>query len=234
MRIRTVLTASLTAWFLALMPVSGVAAEAIRQILVDGEGQVSAVPDMAVVHFGVSREAPEAAAAMRLASEAMTAVLASISEAGIAAEDVQTTRVGLDPQWSYSQDGTPPRLTGYVASNDLSVAVRDLGGLGELLDTVVAEGANTMNGLAFSVADPSDLEDAARSAAVKDATRKAGTLAGAAGVTLGNILSISETVGGAVPMPRFEAAMADRAAVPVAAGQVEITVTVTAIFAIAD
>lgn len=230
MRIRTVLTAS----FLALMPVSGVAAEAIRQILVDGEGQVSAVPDMAMVHFGVSREAPEAAVAMRLASEAMTAVLASLAEAGIAAEDVQTTRIGLDPQWSYSQDGTPPRLTGYVASNDLSVAVRDLGGLGELLDTVVAEGANTMNGLAFSVADPSDLEDAARSAAVKDATRKAGTLAGAAGVSLGNILSISETVGGAVPMPRFEAAMADRAAVPVAAGQVEITVTVTAIFAIAD
>jgi uncharacterized protein YggE len=230
MRVRTLLIAAVA----ALMPVSGMALEATRQIIVDGDGHVSAVPDMAIVQFGVSREAPEAGAAMRSASEAMAAVLNSIGAAGIARDDVRTTRIGLDPQWSYSQDGTSPRLTGYVASNDLSVTVRDLDGLGDLLDAVVAEGVNTMTGLSFAVADPTELEDTARAAAVEDAVRKAGTLAWASGVNLGEVISISESAGGIAPMPRFEAAMADRAAVPVAAGQVEISVTVTAVFAIAE
>lgn len=230
MNIRSFLFAGL----LALVALPGVASEQSRQIAVQGEGRVSAVPDMAVVQIGVSRDARTAGAAMQAASEAMTSVLASISAAGIAPEDVQTTRIGLDPMWQHSQDGAPPRVTGYVASNDLSVRVRDLGLLGTILDSVIAEGANTMNGLSFSVAAPEALEAEARAEAVSDARGKAETLAGAAGVALGEVISISENAGGGGPVPMFEAAMSDRAAVPIATGQVDVTVRVAAVFAITE
>jgi uncharacterized protein YggE len=220
------------ATLLALTP--GLASSEERQIVVQGEGRVSAAPDTAIIALGVQREARDARTAMRDASEAMTLVLSRLDQAGIAPEDIQTTRVGLDPRWQHSQDGAPPRVTGYVASNDLSVRVRDLDALGGLLDAVVSEGANTMNGLSFSVADMEPLEDAARIAAVEDARRKAATLADAAGVTLGGVVTLSEGgVGGPVPM--METAMlSDRAMVPVAAGQVDVVVTVRAVFAIAE
>ena len=218
--------------FLNSAPVQ--AGEQVRQIVVDGQGRASAVPDMATVRIGVRREAREASAAMAAASQAMVAVLAQIAEAGIAPEDVQTTRIGLDPRWQHSQSGAPPRVTGYVASNDLSVKVRDLDRLGTLLDQVVSEGANTMNGLSFSVADSSQLEETARIAAVADATGKAKTLAKAAGVSLGDVISISEGSRGGGPAPMLEMAMADRSAVPVAAGQIDVVVTIHAVFSIGD
>ncbi|MBT8418675.1 MAG: SIMPL domain-containing protein [Silicimonas sp.] len=217
-----------------LAPVAAVADETARRVSVDGVGRVSVVPDMAVVSLGVQREARDAGSAMRAASEAMEGVLARIAEAGIAPDDVQTTRIGLDPRWQHSQDGSMPRVVGYVASNDLSVRVRDLSGLGVLLDTVVSDGANTMQGLSFSVAEDAALQDEARVAAVEDAARKAGMLAEAAGATLGEVISISEGGQGGGPVPMFEAAEAMRSAVPVAAGQVDIVVTVRATFALAN
>ena len=212
----------------------GEASDLNRQIIVDGEGRVSATPDIANVNIGVRREARQAGAAIDAASKAMTSVLESIAAAGIAPEDVQTTRIGLDPRWQHSQNGTPPRVVGYVASNDLRIRVRDLDLLGGLLDSVVSEGANTMNGLTFSVADPGPLEDEARAAAVADARRKAQTLASAADVVLGNVISINESRVADGPVPMAAMAMAERAAVPVAAGQVEIVVSVRAVFAIAQ
>lgn len=217
-----------------LAPVAATAEGAVRQVSVQGVGRVSAAPDMAVVSLGVQREARDAGSAMRAASEAMEGVLARIEAAGIAAEDVQTTRIGLDPRWQHSQDGSMPRVVGYVASNDLSVRVRDLSRLGVLLDEVVADGANTMRGLSFSVADDAELQDQARVAAVEDAARKAGMLAEAAGATLGEVISIFEGGQGGGPMPMFEAADAMRSAVPVAAGQVDTVVSVQATFALTD
>ena len=220
------------AGLLALSP--GLASAGERQIVVQGEGRVSAAPDTAIIALGVQRDARDARTAMQAASEAMTSVLSRLDQAGIAPEDIQTTRVGLDPRWQHTQDGAPPRVTGYVASNDLSVRVRDLDALGELLDAVVSQGANTMNGLSFLVADMKPLEEAARIAAVEDARRKAATLADAAGVALGGVVTLSEGGGGG-PVPMMETAMlSDRAMVPVAAGQVDVVVTVRAVFAIAE
>lgn len=217
-----------------LVPIASQAAEPTRFISVDGQGIVEAVPDMAVVQVGVRREAASASQAMEWASEGMTAVLEQIAEAGIPPEDVQTTRIGLDPRWQHSQDGSPPWVTGYVASNDLSLKVRDLALLGVLLDAIVADGANSMGGLYFALSDTAPLEKEAREAAVLDATEKARTLAGAAGETLGQVMSITEGTGGGGPVPMFEAAMSDRAAVPVAAGQIEVVVSVRAVFALGE
>lgn len=217
---------------LTLAPVDAWSQDVARSVSVEGVGRVSAVPDMAVVQLGVQREAIDADAAMNAASEAMTAVLSRIADAGIEPEDVQTTGVGLSPMWRHSNDGSPPRITGYVASNDLSIRVRDLGMLGDLMSAVVADGANAMNGLSFEVSDRKELEDQARSAAVEDAAHKARILAGAAGAGLGPVLSLAEGQQGGGPVPVMEMAMSDRAAVPVAAGQIDIVVTVRAVFAL--
>lgn len=217
-----------------LGPVGVQSQEALRHVSVEGIGRVSAVPDVAVIQIGVQREARDAGAAMDAASQAMTAVLDQIRGAGIAPEDVQTTGIGLHPNWRHTQDGSPPRVTGYIASNTLSVRVRDMELLGGLLGAVVADGANTMNGLSFEVADPGALEDQARVAAVEDAARKARMLAEAAGANLAGVVSISEGQAAGMPGPMLEMAMSDRAAVPVAAGQLEVIVTVRAVYALGE
>lgn len=217
---------------LMVTPVGAQSQDAMRQISVEGTGRVAAVPDMAIVQLGVQREARDAGSALSAASEAMTSVLSQIADAGIDPQDVQTTGIGLRPVWNHSQDGSPPRVTSYVASNDLIVRVEDLDLLGDLLTAVVGEGANTMNGLNFDVTNKAELEDRARVAAVEDAARKATQLAEAAGVRLGAVASLSEGQQISQPGPMLEMAMSDRAAVPVAAGQIEITVTVRAVYSL--
>ena len=174
-----------------------------------------------------------ASAAMDAASAATSEVLAAIEQAGIAQRDVQTSSVDLSPRWDHSQNGRPI-LSGYVASNTLSVRVRALDGLGGLLDAVVGTGANTMNGLTFTVAEPRPLEDEARALAVRDARAKAELLAQAAGVTLGQVVNISEAGSAMPPSPLMRtAAMEQSMAVPIAAGEVEYRVSVDAVFEIA-
>lgn len=210
-----------------------VAAEDARTITVSGEGRISAAPDMAILRLGVSREARKASDAMRAASDAAALVLAQVKQAGIEPRDVQTANVSLSPRWQNTQN-TAPRVVGYIASNDLVVRVRDLSSLGDLMDAVVGDGANQMNGLSFAIAEPRSLQDKARQAAVKDAQSKAGLLADAAGVSLGPVMTIAENNGGHVPMTMARGAMMESSAVPIAAGELDITINVTVIFGIAE
>ena len=205
-----------------------------RQIAVTGEGRVAVAPDMATVSFGVRREARAAGQAMTAASEAAAAVLATLADAGIASSDIQTTRIGLDPRYQHSNDGSPPRITGYIASNDLSVRVRDLDGLGAVLDRVVTDGANSFTGIAFGLADSGSREAEARAMAVRDARARAETLAEAAGVALGPVRTITEAGGVSASQPMLRGAMMEAAAVPVAEGEIDVTVRVNVVFAIAD
>ena len=210
-----------------------VTAEDARTITVIGEGRISAAPDMAVLRLGVSREARGASDAMRLASEAAAAVLAQVEASGIAPRDVQTANVSLSPRWQHTQN-TAPRVVGYNASNDLTVRVRDLSSLGALMDAVVSDGANQMNGLSFAMAEPRPLQDQARQEAVADARAKATLLAEAAGVTLGPVMMISENGSFQQPIAMARGAMMESSAVPIAAGEMDVSATVSMIFAIAD
>ena len=205
-----------------------------RQIVVTGEGRVAAAPDMATVSLGVHREARAADAAMSATSEAARAVLDTLAAAGIAPADIQTTRIGLEPRYQHSNDGAPPRITGYVASNDLSVRVRDLDGLGGVLDSVIADGANNFAGISFGLTDSGPLEEEARALAVRDARARAETLAAAAGVQLGAVQTITEMGGFVAPEPMMRGAMMEAAMVPVAEGQIDVTVQVSVVFAIAE
>lgn len=218
----------------AMFLVSAGAAEEGRFLTVTGEGRVASAPDMATINLGVQRDARDAGAAMAAASEAAAGVLATLEAAGIEGKDIQTTRIGLDPRYARQNDNAPPRITGYVASNDLVVRVRDLTVLGSVLDAVVSEGANSFRGISFGMSDPSALASEARTAAVWDAAARAETLATAAGLTLGGIHTLSEAGSGQVPQPMMRSAMMAEAAVPVAAGEVEVTARVTVVYRIAD
>jgi hypothetical protein len=207
---------------------------ALPQIAVTGEGTVEAAPDLATISLGATTEGTTAAEAMAANSAAVAAVLANLEATGIAKRDMQTTGLSLSPVWSNYAGSRPPRIDKFQAVNGVTVRVRALDSLGRVLDAAIREGANTLNGLSFGIADPVPLMDEARTRAVADARRRADLLTAAAGVRLGRVLSISEGhAGPPVPAPMFraEAAMSD--AVPVAAGEVAVRASVTVVWEIA-
>ena len=200
------------------------------QLSVTGEGRIDSVPDMATITMGVSHDAETAGAALQATSQATAAMLAVLRGADIAARDMQTRDLSLQPIWdNRSSSLKGPRVSGYRASNTVVVRVRDLPRLGDVLDQVVKEGANTFHGLSFDLQNPGPALDAAREAAVAEAMRKAALYAKAAGVALGPIVSLTEA--GSAPQPmRLErmAAMSD--AVPIAEGEVTISASVSMVF----
>jgi uncharacterized protein YggE len=204
-------------------------------ITVTGEGLAAARPDMAIVGVGVVAQAPRARDALAQNSKSMNEVVAAAKEAGIESRDLETSRISLRPQYSFPAQGSrePPKLVGYEAGNTLSIRVRELDKLGALLDRLVTVGANEIRGIELTVAEPGPLRDKAREAAMKDATRKAGLLADAAGVKIMRVYSVVEDLQEA-PRPVMMRMSADaaRAPVPVEAGEQEIRGRVTAVFEI--
>ncbi|MBM1220848.1 SIMPL domain-containing protein [Ponticoccus sp. SC2-23] len=208
-----------------------------RRITVVGEGGVSAAPDMAMIQIGVSEEAPTAAEALRAMSAAGESILARLTEAGVESRDIQTSGLTLRPRYQSRVDREAPEITGFVAETRFGVSVRDLAGLGTILDSVVTEGgANTLQSVEFTLSDLRPMRDAARRDAVADGRAKAELFAEAAGVTLGALLTLNEDSGGFVPAPMMEMRMMDAASgsVPVAEGEVTIEVRVTMVYAIAQ
>ncbi|NSY37666.1 SIMPL domain-containing protein [Leisingera sp. ANG59] len=203
-----------------------------RQITVIGESTLNVSPELAMITLGVTEEAEEAAAAMAAVSEAMAAVITRLKEAGIAAEDLQTQQISMRPVWSQDRSydsGGRREITGFEASNTLMVRVRDLDGLGPVLDKVLAAGANRFQGLSFGVSDPAAVIDRIRGEAVKDAIQKAQQLADAAGMELGPVRTITEHGGGGGrPMMAMEMARSD--AMPIEAGELSFTHNVSVVF----
>lgn len=211
------------------------AAQDERTISVSGRGEVAAAPDMAVIGLGVVEEAETARAALDAASASAAAVLARLEALNIASRDIQTSDLRLSPVWSTPEEGQQRQIVGFQASNQLAVRVRDLSGLGVVLDAVVSDGANRFGGLRFTMADPAPLMEDARRRAVEDATTRARTLATAAGVPLGQVMTITEQGGGGPQPVMMEAARSDMAAAaPVAPGEIEISVDVSMVFEIAE
>ena len=186
----TLLAAAMVAGF------AGFAAAAPATLTVTGEGRVAQAPDMASVSLGVTTEGKTAAEALAANSTALAAVMARLTQAGIAPGDLQTSGLSLNPNWQNDSSTGGSRISGYIASNMLTVRVRALDGLGNVLDAAVKDGANTLNGVNFGLADPSPVEAEARKRAVADAKARAAVLAEAAGVTLGPIVTITEGGGG--------------------------------------
>lgn len=199
-----------------------------RTITITGQGQVSVKPDVAIVETGVVTQAKTAAEALTANTQAMQAVFDAIKELGIEDRDMRTSQFSVNAIHTRPERGEASRISGYQVSNLVSITLRDLDRVGEVLDRVVSTGSNELRGIRFQVEKPGPLMDGAREDAVKDALRKAKIYVAAAGVALGPVLTINEHGGGGRPQPVFARAMAMEAAdVPIAAGEQTLSTSVT-------
>ncbi len=208
--------------------------DARRSIRVQGTGGVDARPDQAVILAAVVDQEARAGAALEANSLAMKRVLQKLGEFAVAEADIRTRGFSVTPIFERRQSGTAtPRIIGYRVVNRIEVKVRELAGLGAMLDALVSAGADRLDGIRFSIAKPGPLADAARLRAMADARRKAELYAKAAGVRLGRVLDIAEQ-GVHVPRPAlFQATeIRARAAVPIAPGEQRVSATVTVVYEI--
>ncbi len=200
-----------------------------QTLTVNGQGQAVTQPDMAQVVVGVQSDAAEAADALAEMNQSARAVLDRLlAEGSIDSADLRTGQLSLQPRLNYGEDGA--EKDGFSAQTTIEVTLRDLTLLGGLLDTLVSDGANTLGGLNFGVADEAPHLEAARRAAVQDAMARAALYADAAGVTLGPVVSISEPVSQSGPMPMVAMEMARGAGVPVAPGTISFDASVVMVF----
>lgn len=203
-----------------------------RWISVSGQGEASVTPDLAIVTFAVSGDGKDLGPTRDDVNGRSTAVLAVLRTLKIADGDINAPDVGIHPQYDYQKG---QKLIGYRVSRQMQVKVRDLNRLGDVLDEVVAAGANEVFGAQMSAADPSAAEHAALESAMAAARAKAEVLAAAAGVKLGRVTRIEEDADrGGMPMPkmRMMGAMIESAdaGTEVAAGDLTVTCSIRAWF----
>lgn len=210
-------------------------------VVVTGEGEVQAAPDMAILDLSVLREAKTAREALTDNNKAMSKVLGAMKEAGIEDRDLQTSGVNIQPTYTYPNDKNglkAPKIIGYNVTNGLTVRVRDLNKVGDLLDKSIDLGVNQSGGLRFVNDDPSKALMDARKKAMENAMEKAKILTETAGAKVGRVLEITEYVNNGRPMPMARTKMIAMAAepasdsVPLSAGENSYNVNVTVKFEI--
>lgn len=185
-----------------------------------------------MISAGVVTQALTASAAMQENASRMSATVAALKAAGVADRDIQTASLSLSPQYRYAENKAP-EITGYQASNQVSVRFRDIKRAGRILDTLVAQGANQINGPVFSVEKADAAIDEARVAAIKTARARADLYAQAAGLRVKRIVSISESQGYApppYPMPVMMARAEKAADTAIEPGEQKLSVNVSVSF----
>lgn len=205
-------------------------------LTVVGSGTSYGAPDVAYIELGVEVIDPELGTAFTQTAEQMAAVTQALLDAGIAQEDIQTTSVNIYPEDRYNpQDPAAPSERVYHVRNTVQVVVRDISQIESIITTAVDAGANNIYNFSFGVADAAALEAQARTQAVANARERAQQLADAVGVTLGQPVVISESIGSVNPPQPFASggrvAMMD-ASQPISTGQLSVTVQVQVSFSI--
>jgi uncharacterized protein YggE len=194
-----VFLAALAVLAVACSPGTGqsIAGEAVDKsaITVVGQGEAFGEPDEANVQVGVEIFAETVEEATNENQAVLDKIMAALEGQGIAPEDIQTANYSLWAEQKYGDRGFEG-ISGYRVSNQVNVTVRDLNALGEVLAAVTEAGANSIQGVYFSVADPAALEAEARAAAMENARIRAEELAGLAGLELGEVKVVSEIIGG--------------------------------------
>lgn len=171
-----------------------------RTITVLGDGTVSVQPNIAQIQVGIEVTGENAQEASAESSSTMKDILAAFSKLGVAKKDLQTSGYNIYVERPVGPDGTATGKVIYHVGNSVSVTVRDLTKVGDVLDAAIAAGANSIYGVNFSVDKPEQLMGEARKKAAADALARAQELAALHGVTLGEVVSISEVTGGMGPM----------------------------------
>lgn len=185
-------------------------------ITIDGQGKVTSKPTLAQVNLGVYSEGQDVPAVQTQNTQKVNAVVAAMKDMGVAEADLQTSNYSISPKYDY-KDGVQ-NVVGYTVSQNLEVKVRDLSKVGDVLARAGQLGANQVNGVNFTLDDPTSLKQEARAKAIEDARTKANALAKALGVNIERVVTFSEA--GSVPptpVPFYRAdAMAAQTAAPVA------------------
>lgn len=195
-------------------------------------GEVTRVPDIVRISAGVVTQAPTAVEAIRQNAARMARVRAALERAGIAPRDIQTSNISLQPDYRYAEN-QPPQLTGYRASNQVDVRFREIEASGRILDALVAEGANQINGPSLGIDRPEAALDEARTAALANARARAELYARALGMRVARVLLVSES--GAVPprpspMMRMQEMDLQQANTQIEPGEQRLSVTLTVSF----
>jgi hypothetical protein len=208
-----------------------------RGITVVGVGKATGTPDVAHVSVGIETSATSVQQAVDDNKTRMTALLSALKGLGVADKDIRTSNYSV-----FTQQPPMPAVSGssdsgaltYHVNNQVDVTVRDVSKLGDILDKAVASGANSIYGVSFSVDDTSKLEADARSKAIADAKARATSLAQLAGVNLGDVVSISEVIGGAGPVysPASAAMGLGGGGAPIQPGELSVDMSVQVTFAI--
>jgi len=199
---------------------------------VSAQAESKRVPDVATISAGVVTQAADANGAMRANAAQMDKVMAQIKAAGVAERDIQTSGVNLNPQYKYIENQNPT-IIGYQASNNVNLKIRDIGKLGKVLDSLVASGANQINGPTFEIDQPEPAYDEARRAALDKAQARAQMYAKALGMQVRRIVSISEGGGfhPPVPMPMMMRAQAKgEADTAISPGETTLSVNLDVVF----
>jgi uncharacterized protein YggE len=200
---------------------------------ISAQADAHRVPDIATISAGVVTQAADANAAMQANAAQMAKVMAAVKAAGIAERDVQTAGISVSPTYRYAEN-QPPTITGYQASNTVNAKIRDIGKLGKVLDALVANGANQVNGPNFEIDKPDEAYDEARIAALRKAEARAQIYAKAMGLKVRRVVSISEGSGGfRPPMPMMRAMAADamaKAETAVSPGETTLSVSLDVVF----
>jgi len=204
-------------------------------IWVSGTGEVTVVPDVAVLTLGVEAQDTTVSAAQSEATAAMNAVVNALKTNGVADKDIQTQWYSISQVTRWDDKTSEQITTGYRVSNMVTVKIRDITKAGTIIDAVAGVGGNLtrINGISFTVNDPTAHNNQAREKAMQDAAAKAQHLASLAGVTLGKVIYISES-GSYIPQPIrfFDSAVGASASTPISAGELDITLTVQVGYAI--
>jgi uncharacterized protein YggE len=199
---------------------------------VSASGEVTRVPDVAIISTGVVTRAASASGAIQQNAARMERVRAALRRAGIEDKDIQTSSINLNPEYTYQQNKAPV-LNGYSASNQVSVRFRDIAKTGEILDALVAQGANQINGPNLTIDKPEQALDEARLKAIANGRARADLYARALGMRVVRLLSVSESGGYAAPPPMPVYAMAERssdASTKIDPGEQKVSVNVAMSF----
>lgn len=216
--------------------VSGQESQQPHTISVTGNGIAFGSPDIAVAIIGVHTQNENPSTALSENTDKMNAVIAALKGLGIEEKDIQTSNFSIYAQQNFEPNTGKPTTITYMADNSVTVKIRDLSKVGDALGKAVAAGANTINGVNFTVSDQSKLEAEARDKAMADAKARAEQLAKAAGVSLGEPMTISESIN-AQPIPyaadiKALSAGGGGGPVPVSTGQIQVNLQVSVTYVI--
>ncbi len=208
-----------------------------RTITVLGEGTVVTQPDVAQIQVGVEVTGDNAQDASAEAAATMQEILDALTDVGVAVKDIQTSSYNIYVERPATPQGAISDKVIYHVGNSVSITVRDLDTVGDVLDAAIAAGANSIYGVTFNVDDTDEVMAEARSLAAEDALDRAEELAGLHGVALGEVVSVSEVING-MAIPAYDSVNASMglgsAGGPISPGEMKMTARLQVVYAIAE